>query len=96
MNRRGAFVDSLEQLLKAALAFLRGAAKSSFARPDGFENHFNEQIQDILAAGRATSNCASISTRRCAKGSISGSAMSPARPGRREAEADWRQDIIRF
>ena len=97
MIDEAAFVDSLEQLLKAALAFLMwGGQVIVCSTHDGFENHFNEQIQDILAGRQSYRHLRIDFDQALREGLyqricyVTGKAWTP------EAEADWRQDIIRF
>lgn len=92
-----AFVDSLPELLKAALAFLMwGGQVVVCSTHDGAENHFNAQVQDILAGRQKYDHIRidfdqaireGLHQRICL---VTGNEWSP------EAEADWRQDIIDF
>jgi phage FluMu gp28-like protein len=92
-----AFVDSLKELLKAALAFLMwGGQVIVCSTHNGTENEFNVQIQDILG-GRSDFSHLKIDfdqalldglyKRICL---VSGQEWSP------EAEAAWRDEIIRL
>lgn len=92
-----AFVDSLKELLKAALAFLMwGGQVVVCSTHNGTDNEFNVQIQDILS-GRSKFKRLHIDfdealldglyQRICL---VTGKEWSP------EAEAQWRQDIIDF
>lgn len=97
MIDEAAFVDDLEQLLKAALAFLMwGGQVIVCSTHDGYENHFNEQIQDILVGKQDYKHLridfddalhAGLYERICL---VTGKEWSP------EAEAAWRQQIIKF
>ncbi|MDG3580404.1 hypothetical protein P7F60_28910 [Rhizobium sp. YJ-22] len=97
MIDEAAFVDSLKELLKAALAFLMwGGQVVVCSTHDGVDNHFNEQIQDILAGRkpykhvRITFDDAlqdGLHERICL---VTGKQWSP------EGEAEWRQNIIKF
>lgn len=92
-----AFVDSLAQLLKSAMAFLMWGGQVVVCSTHlGAENEFNVQIQDILS-GRAKYGHMRIDLdealeqglyRRIAL--VTGKTWSP------EAEAAWRQDILDF
>lgn len=97
MIDEAAFVDNLKELLKAALAFLMwGGQVVVCSTHNGVENEFNQQIQDILA-GRSGYDHVRIDfdqalhdglyQRICL---VSGKDWSP------EAEAEWRENIIRF
>lgn len=92
-----AFVDSLRELMKAALAFLMwGGQVVVCSTHDGADNPFNELIQDVLA-GRSKYERLRIDfdgalreglyRRICL---VTGKSWSP------EAEAAWRQEIIDF
>lgn len=92
-----AFVDSLAELIKAAMAFLIwGGQVIVCSTHDGADNPFNEQIQDILG-DRLPYNHLKIDLddalidglyqRICLVG---GNVWSP------EGEAQWRQDLIDF
>jgi len=92
-----AFVDNLAELLKAALAFLMwGGQVVVCSTHDGAENHFNAQVQDILA-GRSKYAHVRIDFDQALRDGlyqriclVTGIIWSP------EAEAAWRQDIIDF
>lgn len=92
-----AFVDSLAELLKAALAFLMwGGQVVVCSTHDGAENHFNVQVQDILA-GRSRYAHVRIDFDQALNDGlyqriclVTGADWSP------EAEAAWRQEIIDF
>lgn len=92
-----AFVDSLKELLKAALAFLMwGGQVVVCSTHNGTDNEFNVQVQDILG-GRSKFKHLRIDfdqalldglyQRICL---VTGQEWSPA------AEAQWRQDIVDF
>jgi phage FluMu gp28-like protein len=97
MIDEAAFVDDLEQLLKAALAFLMwGGQVIVCSTHDGYENHFNEQIQDVLAGKQDYKHLRidfddalrdGLYERICL---VTGQEWSP------EAEAAWRAKIIKF
>lgn len=97
MIDEAAFVDSLKELLKAALAFLMwGGQVVVCSTHDGVDNHFNEQIQDILAGRKPYKHVRidfddalhdGLYERICL---VTGKVWTP------EAEAEWRQNIIKF
>lgn len=92
-----AFVDSLKELLKAALAFLMwGGQVVVCSTHNGVDNEFNVIVQDILAKRSKFEHfkidfdealAAGLYERICL---VTGQDWSP------EAEAQWRQDIIDF
>lgn len=92
-----AFVDSLAELLKAALAFLMwGGQVIVCSTHDGAENVFNQTVQDILAGRKPYAHMRidfddalrdGLYQRICL---VTRQDWSPA------AEAAWRQDIIDF
>lgn len=92
-----AFVDSLRELMKAALAFLMwGGQVVVCSTHDGADNHFNELIQDVLSGRsryahmRVDFDAAlrdGLFRRICL---VTGLHWSP------EAEAAWRQEIVEF
>lgn len=92
-----AFVDSLPELLKAALAFLIwGGQVVVCSTHDGAENEFNKQVQEILG-GRSDYDHIRIDLDDALKDGlyericlVTGEEWSP------EAEATWRQGIIKF
>lgn len=92
-----AFVDSLSELLKAALAFLMwGGQVVVCSTHNGAENPFNQVIQDILA-GRVPHKHIRIDFDQALREGFyqriclrAGTEWSP------EGEAAWRQEIIDF
>lgn len=92
-----AFVDSLKELLKAALAFLMwGGQVIVCSTHNGTENEFNVQVQDILG-GRSKFLHMHIDFDKALQDGlyqriclVQGIEWSP------EGEAVWRQDIIDF
>lgn len=92
-----AFVDSLKELLKAALAFLMwGGQVVVCSTHNGTENYFNEVVQDILG-GRSKFKHARIDFDQALRAGlyqriclVRGVEWTP------EAEAEWRQEIIDF
>ena len=97
MIDEAAFVDSLPELLKAALAFLMwGGQVVVCSTHNGTENEFNKQIQDILA-GRSKYSHIRIDFDQALKEGlyericlVNGIEWTP------EGEAKWRQEIIDF
>jgi len=97
MIDEAAFVDSLPELLKAALAFLMwGGQVVVCSTHNGTENEFNKQIQDILA-GRKPYHHLRIDFDQALKEGlyericlVNGIEWTP------EGEAKWRQEIIDF
>lgn len=97
MIDEAAFVDSLEELLKAALAFLMwGGQVIVCSTHDGFDNHFNEQIQDIHAGRQSYKHLRIDFDTALQQGLYERIAYVTGKPWSAEAEADWRQDIIKF
>ncbi len=97
MIDEAAFVDNLAELLKAALAFLMwGGQVVVCSTHNGFDNTFNEQIQQILAGKLPYAHVkitfdqalqAGLYQRICF---VTGKTWSP------EAEAEWRAKIYKF
>lgn len=92
-----AFVDSLKELLKAALAFLMwGGQVIVCSTHDGVDNEFNSQIQDILSQKSKFQHIRIDFDQALTEGLyqriclVTGKTWTPA------AEAAWRQDIIDF
>jgi phage FluMu gp28-like protein len=92
-----AFVDSLGELIKAAMAFLMwGGQVVVCSTHDGVDNAFNQTVQDILAE-RVPYKHLRIDFDEALKDGlyericlVKGEAWTP------EAEAEWRQKIIAF
>ena len=92
-----AFVDSLKELLKAALAFLMWGGKVVVVSThNGVDNEFNVQIQEILG-GRSKYDHMHVDFDEALKEGlyqriclVTGKEWSP------ESEATWRQGIIDF
>jgi phage FluMu gp28-like protein len=92
-----AFVDSLKELLKAALAFLMwGGQVVICSTHDGVDNAFNELVQDVLSGELPYDHLKidfdqalldGLYQRICL---VTGKEWSPG------AEATWRQSIIKF
>lgn len=92
-----AFVDSLKELLKAALAFLMwGGQVVVCSTHNGVDNEFNVLVQDILGGRRKGAHTKIDFDQALMQGLyqriclVTGEEWSP------EAEAAWRQDIIDF
>ena len=92
-----AFVDSLAELLKAALAFLMwGGQVVVCSTHDGAENVFNATVQDILA-GRSKFKHLRIDFDQALRdGLYQRICLVTGKEWSAEAEAAWRQDIIDF
>lgn len=92
-----AFVDSLAELLKAALAFLMwGGQVVVCSTHDGAENVFNATVQDILA-GRSKFKHVRIDFDQALRdGLYQRICLVTGKDWSAEAEAGWRQDIIDF
>ncbi|PZU43923.1 MAG: hypothetical protein DI566_13470 [Microbacterium sp.] len=92
-----AFVDNLEELLKAALAFLMwGGQVVVCSTHDGVDNPFNALVQDVLSKRRPYEHLridfddalrAGLYRRICL---VKGETWTP------DAEAAWRESIIKF
>lgn len=92
-----AFVDSLKELLKAALAFLMwGGQVVVCSTHDGVENEFNIQIQDILAERSKFAHLRIDFDQALREGLYQRIALVTGKPWSAAAEAVWRQDIIDF
>lgn len=92
-----AFVDSLAQLLKSAMAFLMWGGQVVVCSTHlGVDNEFNVQIQDILAGRSKYAHMRIDLDEALHEGLyqrialVTGAIWSP------EAEAKWRQDILDF
>lgn len=92
-----AFVDSLAELLKAALAFLMwGGQVVVCSTHNGAENPFNQTIQDILS-GRAPHKHVRIDFDQALKdGLYERICLVKGDEWTAEGEAAWRQEIIDF
>lgn len=92
-----AFVDSLAELLKAALAFLMwGGQVVVCSTHDGTENVFNQQIQDILAERVPYKHMRIDFDEALRDGLYQRICLVGGKDWTPEAEATWRQDIIDF
>jgi len=97
MIDEAAFVDSLKELLKAALAFLMwGGQVVVCSTHDGVDNHFNEQIQDILAGRKPYKHVRITFDDALQDGLYERICLVTGKQWSAEAEAEWRQNIIKF
>jgi phage FluMu gp28-like protein len=92
-----AFVDSLAELLKAALAFLMwGGQVIVCSTHDGAENVFNQTVQDILAGRKPYAHMRIDFDDALREGLYQRICLVTRQPWSPEAEAAWRQDIVDF
>lgn len=92
-----AFVDSLAELLKAALAFLMwGGQVVVCSTHDGAENVFNQHVQGILAERSSYDHVRIDFDQALREGLYQRICLVSGRDWSPEAEADWRQEIIDF
>lgn len=92
-----AFVDSLAELLKAALAFLMwGGQVVVCSTHDGVDNEFNTKIQDILAGRSKYQHIRIDFDQALREGLYQRICLVTGREWSAAAEAAWRQDIIDF
>ena len=92
-----AFVDSLAELLKAALAFLMwGGQVVVCSTHDGAENVFNATVQDILAGRSKFAHVRIDFDQALRDGLYQRICLVTGKEWSAEAEAAWRQDIIDF
>jgi phage FluMu gp28-like protein len=92
-----AFVDSLAELLKAALAFLMwGGQVVVCSTHDGAENVFNQTVQDILAGRKPYAHLRIDFDDALREGLYQRICLVTGKDWSPEAEAAWRQDIIDF
>ncbi|WP_121064712.1 terminase large subunit domain-containing protein [Chachezhania antarctica] len=92
-----AFVDSLAELLKAALAFLMwGGQVVVCSTHDGTENVFNQQIQDILAERSPYKHLRIDFDQALRDGLYQRICLVRGKDWTPEGEAGWRQEIIDF
>lgn len=92
-----AFVDSLAELIKAAMAFLMwGGQVVVCSTHDGVDNPFNQTIQEILA-GRAPYKHLRIDFDEALRdGLYQRICLVKGEDWSAEGEAEWREKIIRF
>lgn len=92
-----AFVDSLKELLKAALAFLMwGGQVVVCSTHDGAENEFNIQVQDILGGRSKFTHMRIDFDTALQEGLYQRICLVTDKDWTPEGEAEWRQDIIDF
>ena len=92
-----AFVDSLKELLKAALAFLMwGGQVIVCSTHDGVDNEFNIQIQDILGEKSKFAHIRIDFDQALSEGLYQRICLVTGKIWSAAAEAAWRQDIIDF
>ena len=92
-----AFVDSLGQLLKSAMAFLMwGGQVVVCSTHMGAENEFNVQIQDILAERSKYAHMRIDLDGALEQGLYKRIALVTGKTWSPEAEAAWRQNILDF
>ncbi|MER8817185.1 terminase family protein [Mesorhizobium sp. M0965] len=92
-----AFVDSLKELLKAALANLMwGGQVVVCSTHNGADNEFNVQVQDILGGRSKYSHLKIDFDQALLEGLYERICLVTSREWSPEAEAQWRQDIIDF
>lgn len=92
-----AFVESLKELLKAALAFLMwGGQVVVCSTHDGAENEFNVQVQNILGGRSKYAHMSVDFDQALTDGLYQRIALVTRQLWSPETEAAWRQDIIDF
>lgn len=92
-----AFVDSLGQLLKSAMAFLMWGGQVVVCSTHlGAENEFNVQIQDILAERSKYAHMRIDLDQALEQGLYRRIALVTGKVWSPEAEAAWRQNILDF
>ncbi|CDZ61417.1 Mu-like prophage FluMu protein Gp28 [Neorhizobium galegae bv. orientalis] len=97
MIDEAAFVDSLPELLKAALAFLMwGGQVVVCSTHNGTENEFNKQIQNILAGRSKYSHIRIDFDQALKEGLYERICLVNGNGWTAEGEAKWRQEIIDF
>jgi phage FluMu gp28-like protein len=97
MIDEAAFVDSLPELLKAALAFLMwGGQVVVCSTHNGTENEFNKQIQDILAGRKPYKHLRIDFDQALTEGLYERICLVNGIEWTPEGEAKWRQEIIDF
>lgn len=92
-----AFVDSLDTLIEAAMAFLMwGGQVVVCSTHFGVDNPFNEAIQDILAKRKPGEHIRIDLDQALEDGLFERICLVKGQDWTAEAEADWRQGIIDF
>lgn len=96
MIDEAAFVDNLAELLKAALAFLMwGGQVLVCSTQNGWENEFNNQIQDILAGKLPYAHIRITLDDALKDGLYERICFVTRKTWSPEAEAEWRDKLIR-
>lgn len=97
MIDEAAFVDNLEQLLKAALAFLMwGGQVIVCSTHDGWENYFNDCIQEIHAGKLPYKHLRIDLDDALRDGLYARICLVTGREWTPEGEAEWRENLIKF
>jgi phage FluMu gp28-like protein len=97
MIDEAAFVDNLGELLKAALAFLMWGGKVIVCSThNGFENVFNQQIQEVHAGKLPYAHLKIDLDSALQDGLYERICLVTGKEWSAEAEADWREKIIKF
>lgn len=97
MIDEAAFVDNLEQLLKAALAFLMwGGQVIVCSTHDGWENYFNDCIQEIHAGKMPYKHLKIDLDDALRDGLYARICLVTGKEWTPEGEAEWRQNLIKF
>ncbi|WP_286202984.1 terminase large subunit domain-containing protein [Rhizobium lusitanum] len=97
MIDEAAFVDNLAELLKAALAFLMWGGKVIVCSThNGFENVFNQQIQDVHAGKLPYAHVKIDLDSALQDGLYERICFVTRKEWSPEAEAEWREKIIKF
>lgn len=92
-----AFVDSLDELLKAALAFLMwGGQVVVCSTHDGEENTFNQLVQDVTTGKRPYAHLKIDLDQALRDGLYQRISLVTGRDWSPAAEAEWRQSLIEF
>ena len=92
-----AFVDSLAELIKAAMAFLMwGGQVVVCSTHDGVDNAFNQNIQDILSGRSPYKHLRIDFDEALQDGLYERICLVKGEAWTAEAEAEWREKIIRF
>lgn len=90
-----AFVDSLPELLKSALAFLMwGGQVVVCSTHNGADNYFNQQVQDILAGRKKYQHIRIDLDSALHDGLYQRICLVNAKAWTPEGEAEWRQGLI--
>lgn len=92
-----AFVDSIEELMKAALAFLMwGGQVVVCSTHDGDDNPFNQLVQDVVSGKRPYAHLRLDLDQALRDGLYRRICLVTGKDWSPEAEARWRQDLIEF